>query len=143
MMTADSPTPPPPPRTPAPAPTDGPWIETREGGLFFVNSLFLFPYFMVLVPLLTRIVVRATGGMPEESVIVDTFPLLAEYLLPRMGWLAVFPAWLAWKNLGIEHRTLPRVALGFLLATHVVVILWAVGSWFGWHGGTLPGGPGS
>jgi hypothetical protein len=118
------------------------WIETREGGLFFVNALFLFPYLMVLVPLLTRILVRGVlGGLPEESVIVDTFPMLAEYLLPRMGWLAVFPAWLAWKNLGIEVRTLPRLALGFLLVTHLLVLLWTVTGWVGLHGGILPGGP--
>lgn len=121
-----------------------PWIETREGGLFFINALLLFPYLMVLIPLLTRVFVRgALGGFPEESVIVDTFPMLAEYLLPRMGWLALGPAWLTWRNLGLEHRVLPRLALGFLLVTHVAVVAWTVTGWLGWHGGALPGGPGS
>jgi len=123
---------------------EDPWIETREGGLFFVNALLLFPYLMVLIPLLTRVFVRGVlGGLPEESVIVDTFPMLAEYLLPRMGWLAVGPAWLTWRNLGMEHRVLPRLALGFLLVTHLVVVAWTVSGWLGWHGGTLPGGPGA
>jgi hypothetical protein len=74
-------------------------------------------------------------------VIVDTFPTLAEYLLPRMGWLAALPAWLAWRNLGIEHRTLPRVSWPFLLAMHLVVIGWTVSGWLGLHPGGSPAGP--
>jgi hypothetical protein len=133
--------------SPAPgAASSGPheerWIETREGGLFFVNALFLFPYLMLLVPLLTRIFVRGVlGGLSEVSVILDTFPTMAEYLLPRMGWLAALPAWLAWKNLSLETRTLPRLALGFLLVCHVGVVAWTVAGWLGLHGWTLPGGP--
>jgi hypothetical protein len=117
------------------------WIETREGGLFFVNALFLFPYLMVLVPLGTRVFVRGVmGGMPEPSVIVDTFPVLAEHLLPRLGWLAALPGWLAWKNLSLERRTFPRVALGVLLALHLVTVAWTVTAWLGLHEGVLPGG---
>jgi hypothetical protein len=117
------------------------WIETREGTLFFLNSLFLFPYLMVLLPLLTRVFVRGiVGGLQEPSVIVDTFPALAEYLLPRMGWLAAFPAWLTWKNLGIEARPLPRAALVLLLLAHASVIGWTVMGWLGVHDGMLPGG---
>lgn len=117
------------------------WIETREGTLFFVNSLFLFPYLMVLIPLFTRVFVRGlVGGLQEPSVIVDTFPALAEYLLPGMGWLALFPAWLTWKNLGIEHRPLPRLALAMLLVTHLSVVGWTVTGWIGVHSGVLPGG---
>ncbi len=118
------------------------WIETREGGLFFVNALFLFPYLMVLLPLLTRILVRGyLGGAAEASVMLDTFPELAEYLLPRMGWLAALPAWLAWRNRGIEHRALPRVVLALLLALHLLVVAWTVTGWLGLHAGLLPGGP--
>jgi hypothetical protein len=116
------------------------WIETREGTMFFLNSLFLFPYLMLLLPLLTRVFVRGVvGGLQEPSVIVDTFPMLAEYLLPRMGWLAAFPAWLTWKNLGLESRPIPRAALALLLMTHVSVIVWTVTRWFGIHSGILPG----
>ncbi len=131
-------------RGPAAGPEEVRWIETREGGLFFVNALFLFPYLMVLVPLVTRVLVRGVmGGLPEPSVIVDTFPLLAEHLLPRMGWLAAAPGWLAWRNLAIERRVLPRIALGVLLAMHLVVLAWTITGWFGLHDGVLPGGPGA
>lgn len=129
------------PAAPSSASSGEPWIETREGGLFFVNALFLFPYLMVLVPLLTRIFVRGVmGGLQEPSVIVDTFPEIFEYLAPRMGWLAIFPAWLAWKNLKIESRGLPRAALVFLLVTHVALVAWTVTGWAGLHSGILPGG---
>jgi hypothetical protein len=117
------------------------WIETREGTLFFLNSLFMFPYLMVLIPLATRIFVRGVvGGFEEPSVIVDTFPAIAEYLLPRMGWLALGPAWLTWKNLGLEHRPLPRAVLALLLIAHLFVVGWTVTGWLGVHGGVLPGG---
>jgi hypothetical protein len=134
-----------PPGTPNRTPSGSgarPWVETREGGLFFVNALFLFPYLMVLIPLLTRVFVRGSmGGLPEPSVIVDTFPELFEYLAPRMGWLAVFPAWLTWKNLKIESRGLPRAALVFLLVTHLLLVAWTLTGWMGLHSGLLPGAP--
>lgn len=118
------------------------WIETPRGGLFFVNSLFLFPYLMVLVPLLTRLFVRGVvGGLPAESTIVDTFPLMAGYLAPRYGWLAVVPLVLVVKNLKMETKALPRAVLLGLLLLHAAVLLWTVTGWMGLHGFGLPGGP--
>jgi hypothetical protein len=131
------------PAHPSASPSSGEerWIETREGTLFFLNSLFMFPYLMVLIPLATRVFVRGVvGGFEEPSVIVDTFPTLAEYLLPRMGWLALVPAWLTKKNLGLEHRPLPRLALALLLMTHLFVLGWTLTGWLGVHEGILPGG---
>jgi hypothetical protein len=117
------------------------WIESREGGLFFVNALFFFPYLMLLIPLLTRIFVRGVvGGFEEPSVIVDTFPTLAEYMVPRMGWMLALPLWLVRQNLRVEHRTGPRVALWGLFLLHTSALLWTVTGWFGLHSGVLPGG---
>ncbi|TVR63224.1 MAG: hypothetical protein EA422_09895 [Gemmatimonadales bacterium] len=117
-----------------------PWIETRRGGLFFVNSVLIFPHIMLLVPLLTRIPVRARGGLRGEQVIVDTFPMLAEYLLPRMGWLLVIPIALVLINLREERSLLPRVGLVFFLVLHLAALGWTVATWLGVTGGTLPGG---
>lgn len=120
---------------------DGRWIETREGGLFFVNALLIFPYVMVLVPLLTRMLVRSRGGLPGESEILDTFPLLAEHLLPRVGWLLVFPLALVIRNLRIESGAWPRAGLWSFLALHAGFLGWTVGVWVGVWGPGLPGGP--
>jgi hypothetical protein len=117
------------------------WIETREGGLFFVNALFIFPHLMLAVPLLTRVLVRARGGFRRETAIVDTFPLLAEHLLPRMGWLLVVPLVLVVVNLRLESRPLPRRVLWGFLALHAALLGWTVAGWVGLHAGRLPGGP--
>ena len=116
------------------------WIETRRGGLFFVNAVLIFPHIMLLVPLLTRMVVRAQGGLAGEQVIVDTFPLLAEYLLPRMGWLLVIPIGLVLLNLREERSPLPRAGLVFFLFLHLAALGWTVATWLGITGGQLPGG---
>jgi hypothetical protein len=131
------------PAAPPSGPASGrkdPWIETREGGLFFVNALLIFPHVMVSVPLLTRIFVRSRGGLQGEAVIVDTFPLLAEHLLPRLGWLLVVPIGLILLNLTWEAKPWPRRALGAFLALHLAALAWTVSTWLSWTGGTLPGG---
>jgi len=105
-----------------------------------VNALLIFPHAMVLVPLLTRVLVRGAGGLQEEAEIVDTFPLLAEYLLPRMGWLLVIPMALVFLNLRWEEERWPRAGLWAFLVLHGVFLAWTVATWLGLTGGTLPGG---
>lgn len=118
------------------------WVETPSGGLFFINSLLVFPYVMVLVPLLTRLFVRGVmGGLEAQSTIVDTFPLLAGYLAPRYGWLAVGPIALVVRNLRMETRTLPRMILLGFLVVHLLVLGWTLTGWMGLHAFELPGGP--
>jgi hypothetical protein len=124
-----------------PAPEER-WIETPRGGLFFVNAILIFPYVMVLVPLATRLFVRGVvGGAPRDSVILDTFPLLAGYLLPRYGWLIVLPIFLVVRNLRMEGAPWPRAALLAFLLTHVGFLAWTVAGWMGAHDWVLPGGP--
>jgi hypothetical protein len=123
------------------SPGEGPWIETRRGGVFFVNALLIFPYVMVLVPLATRIVVRARGGLPQASEIVDTFPLLAEHLLPRLGWIILVPMALVIHNLRIEPDPRPRAVLSGFLALHLLFLGWTVGVWVGVWQPVLPGAP--
>jgi hypothetical protein len=115
------------------------WIETRRGGLFFVNAVLIFPQIMVLVPLLTRIYVRSRGGFPRESQIVDTFPTMAEYLLPRMGWLLLLPIGLVIHNLRLEKAFWPRVGLFGFLLVHLSFLGWTVAVWAGLLPPVLPG----
>jgi len=118
------------------------WIESPEGGLFFVNSLFIFPHLMVLLPLFTRGFVRGVlGRAPRPSTILDTFPLLAEFLLPRWGWLWVVPIGLVLRNLRVETKPGPRAALWGFLFLHLAALVWTVAGWLGIQGGRLPWGP--
>jgi hypothetical protein len=121
--------------------TDERWIETRRGGIFFINALLIFPQIMVMIPLVTRVFVRARGGFPGEEPIVDTFPLMAEHLLPRMGWLLVIPIALVVYNLTLEDAPWPRIGLGFFLFLHLCFLGWTVGVWTGLVPPVLPGGP--
>ncbi|MEX2528754.1 MAG: hypothetical protein WEA09_14080 [Gemmatimonadota bacterium] len=117
------------------------WIETRRGGLFFVNALFIFPQVMVLVPLATRIFVRGRGGLARDAPILDTFPMIAEHLLPRMGWLLVIPLALVAYNLTLEDALLPRLGLWAMFLLHLSFLVWAVGVWTGVWTPVLPGRP--
>lgn len=137
-------------RPPGPAeepgsPGDGPgerWIETPRGSLFFVNALLVFPYLMVTLPLATRLLVRGVlGGVARESAILDTFPEIAGYLLPRYGWLIVIPLFLVIRNLRVEPAPGPRAALLLFLVLHVGFLAWTGAGWMGGHDWTLPGGP--
>ena len=118
------------------------WIETARGGLFFINALLIFPYVMVLVPLTTRIFVRGVlGGAARESIILDTFPLLAGFLLPRYGWLIVIPLYLVVRNLRMEAAPWPRAALLLFLLVHLGFLGWTGAGWMGAHDWVLPGAP--
>lgn len=118
------------------------WIETARGGLFFINALLIFPYVMVLVPLATRVFVRGVlGGAVQESTILDTFPLVAGYLLPRYGWLIVVPLYLVIRNLRVEGKPWPRAALLIFLLIHLGFLGWTGAGWMGGHDWILPGAP--
>jgi hypothetical protein len=117
------------------------WIETRSGGMFFVNALLIFPHVMVLVPLLTRVLVRSRGGFPDHADIVDTFPVMAEHLLPRVGWILVIPIALVVMNLRVESAPWPRAGLWAFLVVHVTALGWTVGVWVGAWDPILPGRP--
>ncbi len=118
------------------------WIETTRGGLFFINALLIFPYVMVLVPLTTRVFVRGVlGGAARESIMLDTFPLLAGFLLPRYGWLIVIPLYLVVRNLRMEEAPWPRAALLLFLLVHLGFLGWTGAGWMGAHDWVLPGAP--
>ena len=109
--------------------------------MVFTNSLFVFPYLMVLVPLLTRVIGRGfLGRFPEPSVVVDTFPALADHFIPTVGWLALAPLFLTLRNLPKVEAGWARALLWGFSALHAAVVLWTVAGWMGLHGGALPGG---
>lgn len=115
------------------------WVETTEGGLFFVNALLAAPELVVLVPLGMKAMLRSLGLVGEASVYFDTFPMLAGYVLPWAGWLLAIPIWTTVRNLRMETPRWASAALLGFLAVHVSFLAWTVGWWI--TGGNVPGAP--
>ncbi len=108
-----------------------PWIETRQGGWFFVNAVLVAPELVVLFPL-------ALGGLlgllvPDRgpSPFIDTIPFVASKTIPILGWLLVVPIWTTIHNLRMEGFKLPRIVLGGFLLIHLSFLVYAVRSWVG------------
>lgn len=112
-------------------PPTEPWIETRQGGWFFVNALLVAPELVVLFPLLAGAVVSLLAPGREPSPFLDTIPFLASKALPFVGWVLVVPIWTTLRALRIPGLLLPRVALGVFLALHLGFLAYAVLSWVG------------
>lgn len=112
-------------------PRQEPWIETRRGGLFFVNALFVAPEFVVLFPLTLGAIVSLLAPERPPSPFLDTIPFVASKSLPFLGWLTLIPIWTTIRNLRIETLMLPRVALVFFLFLHLSFLSYTIWSWVG------------
>ena len=106
-----------------------PWIESRAGGLFFVNVVLVTPIFVVLVPLLLGGVLRTVGLVQGPAPVLDTIPLMADYFVPRLGWLAAPAAWVAWTTHGTVERDSPRRWLAAFLGLHLLVVAYTLYRW--------------
>ena len=110
---------------------DEPWIETRAGGLFFLNAVIVGPVALVLVPVVVGAVVRGMGLVEGPSAVLDTIPAVARYVAPTVGWLAAPAAWLVlWTLRGTEEKE-ARWALLVFLAAHLGVLAYTVSRWIG------------
>lgn len=118
-------------RSPADLPPPEPWIETPAGGLFFVNALLVAPAAMALLPWLLGAIARAAGVVRGASPVLDTIPTMAWYFLPRLGWLALPAAWLAWKGLRTVARPGPRRWLLLFLVVHLATAGLTLARWVG------------
>ena len=76
-----------------------PWIETRQGGWFFVNALLVAPELVVLFPAFLGGIRELPGPGRELSPFLDTIPFLAESL-PFLGWILVIPIWTTRRTYG-------------------------------------------
>ena len=112
-----------------PADDGTPWIETRAGGLFFVNALLVTPAAVVLFPLAMGALLRAAGVIQGPSRVFDTIPAMADYFVPRVGWLAIPAAWVAWKGLRAVERPGFRAALAVFLGVHLATVAWTLWRW--------------
>lgn len=114
-----------------PTPDEQPWIETRAGGLFFVNALLAAPALMVLYPVALRGLLRLFAGLERPVPVLDTVPLVAAYVAPIVGWLAIPAALLTAWNLRIVDRGWARGLLIVFLLLHVGVLAYTVTRWTG------------
>ena len=108
-----------------------PWIETREGGLFFINALLVAPELVVLFPLSLQLLVGLITSERNPSPFLDTIPFVASKAIPYLGWLILIPVWTTVRNLRMETRALPRLALAVFLLSHVTFLGYTVWSWVG------------
>lgn len=106
-----------------------PWVETRAGGLFFVNALLVGPAFVVLFPLSLISMLRGAGIVGAEWSVLDTLPTLAGYLVPWIGWLALVPAGLCVRNLRMGVPRPAAWALRTFVLVHLGFVGWGVASW--------------
>jgi len=109
-----------------------PWVETREGGWFFVNALLVSPALVVLFPLTLSLLVDALAPGREPSPFLDTIPFVASKALPILGWLLVVPIWATVKALRMSQPLVASIALGFFLLVHLGFLGYAVRAWTGW-----------
>lgn len=108
-----------------------PWIETRQGGWFFVNALLVAPELVVLFPLLAGMLVSLLAPGREPSPFLYTIPFVASKAIPILGWLLVIPIWITIRTLRMGGRFLPRMFLGVFLALHLSFLGYTVWSWVG------------
>ena len=108
-----------------------PWIETPQGGLFFVNALLVAPELVVLFPLTLQFLVGLITEERAPSPFLDTIPFVASKAIPFLGWLLVVPIWTTIKNFRMEPLILPRMALGVFLLIHTSFLGYTILTWVG------------
>ncbi len=108
-----------------------PWVETRAGGLFFINALLAAPALMVLYPVALRGLLRVFAGLERPVPILDTVPLVAAYIAPVVGWLALPAGALALWNLRMVDRRWARALLVLFVALHAGVLVYTAARWLG------------
>ena len=104
----------------------GSFVETRAGGLFFLNAVLAAPALIVLAPTLVRGLLRGLGALEGPTPLLDPVPAVAAYAGPWIAWLSVVPLWTTWRNLRMELPAPARWTLRGLLALHAGVLAWWV-----------------
>lgn len=114
-----------------PASDAPPWVETRAGGVFFVNALLAAPLFIALYPWTLRWVLRVAGLLDRPSRILDPVPAVAAYFAPVLGWLALPALAFALYGLRIVERRWARILLVVFALGHVGTLVFTLSTWMG------------
>ena len=108
-----------------------PWIETPQGGWFFVNALLVAPELVILLPQAVGLIASFLEPNRDPSPFLDTIPFVASKAIPFLGWFLVIPIWTTVRNLRMDGLLLPRVALGAFLVLHLSFLGYTIWSWVG------------
>jgi hypothetical protein len=103
-----------------------PFVETRAGGLFFLNAVLTGPALLALWPAFLRAVLRGVGVLRGPSPLLDPVPDLAVQVGPWIGWLSAIPLWSIVRNLGMELPAPARRTLYALALVNLGVLAWWV-----------------
>ena len=109
---------------------DTPWVETPEGGRFFVNAVLVAPELIVVFPFAVGGALRAMGIVQGPTVFLDVVPWVAGYAIPYVAWLLPIPIWTTLLNLKVASGRIRVVLFGFL-ALHSSFLGYAVLRWTG------------
>jgi hypothetical protein len=101
-----------------------PFVETRAGGLFFLNAVLAGPALLVLWPVLLRALLGGDGAPARIAALLDPVPALAAQVGPYVGWLSVIPLATTLLNLRMPLPTPARWTLLALAGVHVWVLVW-------------------
>jgi hypothetical protein len=101
-----------------------PFVETRAGGLFFLNAVLAGPALLVVWPALLRGVLRGMGALAGPSPLLDPVPELAERVGPYVAWLSVVPLATTVYNLRMPLPSAARWTLRAFAALHMGVLAW-------------------
>ena len=110
-------------------PEGTPWVETREGGWFFVNALLVAPAFMVAFPWTLRWLLGMAGVASGPNRFLDTIPTIAAFIVPYVGWLAVLPLATTIHALRLVGPGRARWALRAFLLVHAGVLAYTIWWW--------------
>ena len=102
-----------------------PFIETRAGGLFFLNAVLSGPAVLVLWPVLLRGFLGDFGTPGRVSALLEPVPALAAAVGPYIAWLSVIPLVTVLINLRMALPSPARWTLRALALVH----LWVLGWW--------------
>ena len=101
-----------------------PFVETRAGGLFFLNAVLAGPALLIIWPVIVRGVLRGVGAVNGPSPLLDPVPAVAGQLGPYVGWLSAFPLVTTILNLRLPLPSAARWTLRAFAAVHVGVLAW-------------------
>ena len=118
-------------RTGSPEDDREPFLETRAGGLFFLNAVLAGPAVLVLWPVLLRALLGGAGG--RLGALLDPVPAVAAEVGPYIAWLAAIPLVTTLLNLRMPLPGAARWTLRALALVHVWVLAWWTLTVLGWR----------
>jgi hypothetical protein len=110
-----------------------PFLETRAGGLFFLNAVLAGPAVLVLWPVLLRALLGGPGAGGRLGALLDPVPAVAAEVGPYIAWLSAIPLVTTLLNLRMPLPGAARWTLRAFALVHVWVLAWWTLTVLGWR----------